>query len=107
VLRLRAIHPGEVLQSEFLAPLKLDSLDLATLIGLPQVVVDELIAGKRPLCVDLAIRLAEHFAMGERFWLGLQMDYDIEMALRGRRGDARESLSGVSGYTHTRGVVWG
>jgi addiction module HigA family antidote len=107
MLQLRTIHPGEVLQSEFLAPLGLDTSDLAGLIGVPQSVIDELVAGKRRLCVDLAILLTEHLAMGERFWLGLQMDHDLEIAQRARARAAGEANSGMSAYPQTWGEVCG
>ena len=104
MLRHRAIHPGEVLQCEFLAPLGMNARDLARLMGVPKATIEALIAGKCSLCVDLAIRLAEHLAMGERFWLGLQMDYDLEVALRARdeaRGGQLDANTPASAYPQT------
>ena len=99
MLRLPAVHPGEVLRSEFMLPLNLSSRDLSALIHVPRSVIDELIAGRRPLCADLAIRLTEHFAMGERFWLGLQADYELEIAHRARERAAAEAACGCVGLS--------
>lgn len=86
MLRLRNIHPGEVIETEFLRPCGMTRRELARSMDVPLVVVDALLGCKLPVSVDLAIRLARALAMSERFWLGLQMDYDLEEALRRTAG---------------------
>ncbi len=81
--RLRNIHPGEVLLEEFLAPLRLSQNALARALGVPPRRVNEIVLGKRAITPDTALRLARYFGTSERFWLGLQADYDIEEAHRG------------------------
>ena len=76
------IHPGEVLAEEFLAPLALSQSALARALAVPPRRVNEIVLGKRALTPDTALRLARYFGTSERFWLGLQLDYDLEEARR-------------------------
>ncbi len=85
--RLPNVHPGEVLLEEFLKPLDLSQNRLARDIHVPPRRVNELVLGKRAVTPDTALRLARYFGTSERFWLGLQMDYEIEEAHR--RGGER------------------
>jgi antitoxin HigA-1 len=78
--KLKPVHPGEVLQEEFLKPLGLSQNRLAFAIRLPARRVNEIIHGKRRITADTALRLARHFKMSPQFWLGLQMDYDLDVA---------------------------
>jgi addiction module HigA family antidote len=80
--RLPNISPGEVLLEEFLLPLGLSQNQLARELGVPPRRVNEIVLGKRAITPDTALRLARYFEMSERFWLGLQMDYDLEDAQR-------------------------
>lgn len=74
------IHPGEILLEEFLRPLALSQNALARAIGVPPRRINEIVLGKRAITADTAIRLARHFGTSEKFWLGLQADYDLEEA---------------------------
>jgi addiction module HigA family antidote len=76
--KLKNIHPGEVLQEEFLVPLELSAYRLAKDIGIPQTRVSEIIKGNRRITADTALRLSHYFGTTAKFWLGLQDDYDIE-----------------------------
>ena len=76
--RLKNIHPGEVLQEEFLIPLELSAYKLSKDIGIPQTRVSEILKGNRRLTADTALRLAKYFGNSPKFWLGLQNDFDIE-----------------------------
>lgn len=76
------IHPGEVLLEEFLLPLGISQNALARAMGVPPRRVNEIVLGKRGISADTAIRLAAAFGTSERFWLGLQADYDLEAARR-------------------------
>ena len=78
--RLPNIHPGEVLQEEFLKPFGLSQNRLARDIGVPPRRINEIVLGKRSVTPDTALRLARFFGTSERFWLGLQTDYDLEEA---------------------------
>jgi addiction module HigA family antidote len=76
------IHPGEVLLEEFLIPLGISQNALARAAGVPPRRVNEIVLGKRSVSADSAIRLAAALGTSERFWLGLQADYDLEQARR-------------------------
>ena len=76
--RLRNIHPGEILQEEFLIPLGLSAYKLSKDIGIPQTRVSEIIKGNRRVTADTALRLSKYFGNSAKFWLGLQDDFDIE-----------------------------
>ncbi len=76
------VHPGEVLLEEFLKPLDISQNKLARDIRVPPRRVNEIVLRKRAITPDTALRLARYFATSERFWLGLQMDYDLEEAQR-------------------------
>jgi antitoxin HigA-1 len=75
---LRNIHPGEILQEEFLSPMGLTAYRLSMDIGIPQTRISEILKGNRRITADTAIRLSRYFGNSARFWLGLQDDYDVE-----------------------------
>jgi len=77
---LKPIHPGEVLLEEFLKPMGLSQNRLALDIGVPPRRINEIVLGKRSITADTALRLARYFGMSPQFWLGLQMDYDLDVA---------------------------
>lgn len=72
------IHPGEILLEEFLKPLKISAYKLSKDIGIPQTRTSEILKGRRRITADTALRLSYYFGNSARFWLGLQVDYDIE-----------------------------
>lgn len=80
--RLPNVHPGEVLLEEFLRPLGISQNRLARDLKVPPRRVNEITLGKRAITPDTALRLARYFGTSERFWLGLQLDYDLEEAQR-------------------------
>jgi addiction module HigA family antidote len=80
--RLPNVHPGEVLSEEFLRPLGISQNRLARELKVPPRRVNEIVLGKRAITPDTALRLARYFGTSERFWLGLQLDYDLEEAQR-------------------------
>ena len=77
--KLEAIHPGEILLEEFLIPMKISQYRLAKDISVPPRRVNEIVLGKRSITVDTALRLSEYFGLSEKFWLNLQMKYNIEI----------------------------
>lgn len=78
--KLPNVHPGEVLLEEFLNPMGISQNRLAREISVPPRRINEIVLGKRALSPDTAIRLARYFGTSERFWLGLQIDFDLEEA---------------------------
>ena len=76
--KLKNIHPGEILQEEFLTPLKLTAYKLSKDIGIPQTRTWEILKGNRRITADTALRLSKYFGNSAKFWLGLQDDYDLE-----------------------------
>lgn len=78
--KLLPIHPGEVLLEEFLKPKELSQNALALAIHVPARRINEIVLGKRGITADTALRLGRYFNMSAKFWLGLQMDYDLDVA---------------------------
>ena len=76
--KLRNIHPGEILQEEFLKPLEITAYRLSKDTDIPQTRISQIIKGKRRITADTALRLGSYFGTTAKFWLGLQNDYDIE-----------------------------
>lgn len=77
--KLKPVHPGEILLEEFLKPLGLSQNRLALSVGVPSRRINEIVLGKRRITADTALRLARFFEMSPQFWLGLQMDYDLDV----------------------------
>jgi len=75
--KIKPIHPGEILQDEFMIPMKLSQNQLARDLSVPPRRINEIIQGVRGISADTALRLARYFKMSPQFWLGLQMDYDL------------------------------
>jgi len=78
VNRIRNIHPGEILNEEFLKPLKITPYTLAKEIHVDQTRISEIIKGKRRITPDTAIRFGKYFKTSPQLWLGLQNDFDLE-----------------------------
>lgn len=78
--KLKPVHPGEILLEEFLKPMELSQNRLALEIGVPPRRINEIVLGERRITADTALRLARYFANSPQFWLGLQMDYDLDVA---------------------------
>src|SRR3546814_266893 len=72
------VHPGEVLLEEFLGPLGISQNALARAMDVPPRRINEIVLGKRGITADTAVRMALALGTSERFWLGLQADYDLE-----------------------------
>jgi len=74
------VHPGEILQKEFLEPMGISQNKLALALHVPARRINEIVLGKRSITADTALRLARYFRMSPQFWLGLQMDYELDIA---------------------------
>ena len=77
--KIAPIHPGEILMEEFIEPMGLSQNRIANDIGVSPRRINEIIQGKRRITADTALRLAHYFKMSPQFWLGLQMDYDLDL----------------------------
>jgi addiction module HigA family antidote len=77
---LAPVHPGEILQKEFLEPMGLSQNKLAMALHVPARRINEIVLGKRGITADTALRLARYFRTSPQFWLGLQMDYELDTA---------------------------
>jgi len=76
--KLEPVHPGEILFEEFLEPMGLSQNALARGIGVPPRRINEIVHGARRVTADTALRLGRFFGMSAEFWLGLQMDYELD-----------------------------
>jgi addiction module HigA family antidote len=77
--RLLPVHPGEVLEEEFLKPLNLSQHRLALDIGVDPRRINEIVLRKRSVTANTALRLARYFKTSPEFWLGLQAQYDLDI----------------------------
>lgn len=83
--QLKNIHPGEVLQEEFLIPLGISAYRLSKEITIPQTRISQILKGRRRITADTALRFARFFGNSPKFWLGLQDDFDLEDEQRNRQ----------------------
>lgn len=78
--KLFPTHPGEVLLEEFIKPLNLSQNRLSIDIGVDTRRINEIVLGRRAVTADTALRLARFFGNSPEFWLGLQTQYDLDVA---------------------------
>jgi addiction module HigA family antidote len=78
--KLSPIHPGEVLLEEFIKPMNLSQNRLAIDIGVDARRINEIVLGKRAVTADTALRLSRFFGNSPQFWMGLQTQYDLDIA---------------------------
>ena len=86
------IHPGEVLLEDFLGPLEITQHHLAISINVPPRRINEIVHGKRRVTADTALRMARYFGTTDRFWINLQVRYDLEVE--------KDRLGGVLDQIH-------
>ncbi len=79
--KLHPVHPGEVLQEDFLKPLAISQNQIARDINVPPRRINEIILGKRRVTADTALRLAIYFKTSPQFWMNLQASYDLDIEL--------------------------
>jgi addiction module HigA family antidote len=85
----RILHPGEVLEQEFLIPLKISQNKLALNMRVSPQKINDIVRGKRGITADTAVRLALVLGTTPEFWMGLQTDFDLE-TIQDSRGDMLE-----------------
>ncbi len=90
--KIDPIHPGEILLEEFLNPMEISQYRLAKDISVPPRRINEIVLGKRSITADTALRLSEYFGVSERFWLNLQMKYNLEMEKDKLKGRIRKEV---------------
>ena len=73
------IHPGEILNEDFLLPIGISQYRLAKDTSVPPRRINEIVHGKRAVTANTALRLSKYFGTSERFWLNIQATYDLEM----------------------------
>ena len=78
--KIPPIHPGEILLEEFLKPTEISQNKLGRELGVSPRHINEIVHGKRSVTADTALRLSIFFGNSASFWLGLQMDYDLDVA---------------------------
>jgi addiction module HigA family antidote len=76
--KIKNIHPGEILEEEFIKPLGITAYRLSKETDIAQTRISEIIKGKRGISAETALRLSRFFGNSPQFWLGLQSDYDLE-----------------------------
>jgi antitoxin HigA-1 len=76
--QLPAVHPGEILRTEFLEPKNITAYRLSVDIQVPQTRIGRIISGKQSISADTALRLSRYFGNSAEFWLNLQARYDLK-----------------------------
>lgn len=89
------IHPGEVLQEDFLDGFGITQHKLAVSIGVPPRRINEIVHGKRGITADTAVRLARYFGNSAEFWMSLQSSYELRIERRALR-DSLEAITPIS-----------
>lgn len=75
--KIKNIHPGEILQEEFLNEYQISAYKLAKDTNIPATRISQIIKGKRSITADTALRFSKYFGTTPDFWLGLQIEYDL------------------------------
>ncbi len=78
--KIFAVHPGEILKTEFMEPMGVSAYALAKALHFPGIY--EVVRGERAISADTALRLGRYFSLPAQFWLNLQNDYDLRIASR-------------------------
>lgn len=90
---MRPIHPGEILREEFMIPLGLSANALAIALRVPAPRINDIARERRAISADSALRLARYFGTSAEFWLGLQSDYDMKIALAEHGARIKQDIS--------------
>ena len=82
--KIPPVHPGEVLFEEFMKPMGLSQNRVGHDLGVSPRRINEIVLGKRSITADTALRLSRYFGNSAEFWMGLQMDYDLDLEIDSR-----------------------
>ncbi len=88
--KMAPIHPGEILQEDFLIPMGISQYRLSKDISVPPRRINEIVHGKRAVSANTALRLSKYFGTSERFWLNIQAKFDLEVE-KDKLGDRLEN----------------
>jgi addiction module HigA family antidote len=102
--RLEPIHPGEILEEEFMRPLGLSANAVAKAIDVPVTRVSEIVRGRRGVTADTALRFGRFFGTSPELWLGLQAEYDLRTARRDYGASIETSVTPLEAHPGRRGV---
>jgi addiction module HigA family antidote len=94
--KLNPIHPGEILQEEFLLPMEISQYRLAKDIHVPPRRINEIVHGKRAITADTALRLARYFGTSAEFWTNLQSAYELDVARQEIGGKLEKEIAPVA-----------
>ena len=94
--KLANVHPGEILNDEFLEPFEITAYRLSKDLKIPQTRISEILKGNRRITADTALRLSKYFGNSAKFWLGIQNDYDIEEEKESKQVELNE----ITQYVH-------
>jgi addiction module HigA family antidote len=78
--RLNPVHPGDVLREDFMKPMNLSAYALAKAIGTTPIAISQICRGKRSVSAEMALKLGRFFSISPELWMGIQSDYDLEIA---------------------------
>lgn len=95
--RMSPIHPGEILQEDFLIPMNISAYRLAKETYMDQTRVSEIIKGKRSVTIDTALRLSKFFGTTPEFWINIQTQYDKET----KEAEIAEELNNIHPISKT------
>jgi len=93
---MRPIHPGEILREEYMVPLGLSATALTHALGVTPARINDIIRERRGITAEKALRLARYFKMSPHFWLGLQMDYELDTAKDALEGRLEKEIKPMS-----------
>ena len=94
--KIQPVHPGEILLEEFLLPMGISQYRLAKDIKVPPRRINEIVLGKRAITADTALRLSHYFSLSEKFWLNLQIKYNLEVAKDKLEGKLKREIKRVT-----------
>ena len=94
---LAPVHPGEILLEEFMIPMKVSQTQLGNALGVSPRRINEIVHGRRRITADTALRLARHFGTSAEFWMGLQADYDLDVARDTKSKEIKRTVTVRSG----------
>jgi len=87
VNRLAPVHPGDVLREDFMKPLRLSAYAVAKAIGSTPITISMICRKKRAVSAEMALKLGRFFQVSPELWMGIQADYDLEVARLRREKD--------------------
>ena len=96
-MKMKPVHPGEILAEEFLGPMGISQYRLAKEIHVPLRRVNEIVLGRRGISADTALRFARFFGTSPEVWQNLQCQYEMDKAKEGLWDKIKETIQPVLG----------